>query len=254
MKRIIAILLVLLVTLLVACQKKDYPDPKPKFYVNDYADALMTYTENEIVAYNRYLYETYGEVQIVYATFLVESAEEMADYDKTDLFRQWKIGKNDMGLLVLLFFEETSVDVTLSTTLVGYAFEVGYRLEPYLPAGFLGETASETLLSDAHSDISDLMVVHLNFELLNKLYVDLYEETAIAYDIDDFYNELIHAPYVPDEENQSNLWFLSSLFDGSKTSIIFIIAFAFLGGGFGVVRLRGGGGSSGGAGLFKRRR
>lgn len=254
MKRIFLIFLILSIVSLVACQKKPYPDPKPKFYVNDYADALMTYTENQIVAYNRYLYEIYGEIQIVYATFLVETPEEMANYDKTDIFRQWKIGKNDMGLLVLLFFEETNVGTTLSTTLVGYAFEVGYRLEPYLPAGYLGQTATETLLSDAHSDITDLMVMHLNFELLNKLYVDLYEETPIEYDIDEFYDEMIHAPYVPDGDSQSNLWFLSSLFNGSQTSIIFFIIFAFIGGGFGVFRLRGGGGSSGGAGIFKRRR
>ena len=253
MKRLLSLIIVFLLLLLTGCKQKTYPDPTSKFYVNDYADALMSYTEQEIVAYNRYMYEVYGEIQIVYATFMVSSFEEMANYDKTDLFRQWEIGKNDMGLLIILFFEPILIDDYESETLVGYAFEIGYNLEPYLPAGYLGRTTEEIFSIEDYADITDLMVMHLNYELLNKLYVDLYDETPIDYDMDLFYEEMMDAPYIPDDE--PNDWLiLSTLFDGSNTSIIFIILFALLGGGFGFLKIKGGGGSSGGAGIFKRRR
>jgi len=253
MKRIFLFLLLLF--LLFACQKSLYPKPTSDFYVNDFADALMPYTEKELVAYNRYLYEVYGEIQIVYVTFSVRSIDEIGQYDKTELFRQWKIGKNDMGVLVLLFFQETKINDLSTETLVAYAFELGYRIEPYLSPSFLSQVSEKTLLNKDHADISDLMVMHLNFELLNHLYQTLYNETPIDYDMELFYQEMMDAPYIPkDSQSFFTLTALLLLLKQDWMGFILIGSFVLLGGGFGFLRFKGGGGSSGGAGIFKRRR
>ena len=51
--------------------------------------------------------KTNGGAQIVVATFLIDELSEMDTFDSTGLFRSWKIGKNDMGLLIILFFKLT---------------------------------------------------------------------------------------------------------------------------------------------------
>lgn len=246
-------ILILFLVVLIGCHKSKLPEPTDSFYVNDYADALMPYTEREIVGYNRYLYEVYGEIQIVYATFLVETPEEMESIDKTELFRHWKIGKNDMGLLVLLYFQKEMIENIESRTLVGYAFEVGYRLEPLYTPIVLSDIADQTLLNPNHYDIADLMVMHLNYELLNLAYESLYNESPISYDMDDYFEELMNAPYVPDNDLWDFLWIIS-LLDQGFWGYVILGGFVLLGGSFGIMKIKGGGGSSGGAGIYKRRR
>lgn len=253
MKRIWLIFLVFSVLLSVSCStNKKYPDPTNKFYVNDYANALMTYTENEIVSYNRYLYEVYGEIQIVYATFLIDDYA-LNEIDKTELYRQWGIGKDDKGILIILYFEPTMIDDISTLSLSGYAYELGYNLESLFTVSIITPMLEDTLLNDAHADITDLMVMHLNFELLNHIYVTYYDETPILYDMDDYFDELMNAPYIPDDTSQ-NFWPAIQIFDGSLTSMIIIVFVILIGGSFGVMRIKGGGGSSGGAGLFRKRK
>ena len=47
--------------------------------------------------------------QIVYATFVVKTVEEEANLrgmGGVDLFNEWRIGKNDLGVLVLFIYME----------------------------------------------------------------------------------------------------------------------------------------------------
>ncbi len=256
MKKLLS--LVILTLTLVSCQKSSLPKPYNQFYVNDYADALMTYTEREIVSYNRYLYETYGEIQIVYVTFLINDEKDIDKYDKTELFRSFKIGKNDMGLLVILYFSKDDTSEYESKQLEAYAIEIGYNLEPYLPIPSLSNLIEENLYHEDNYDIPDLMVMRLNYELLNHFYVNLYEETPIVYDMEVYFDELLDAPYLPQDEQQSQFvlfYLISSLFTGSFSPFTFLLIALFGGlSTFGLIKLKGGGGSSGGIGLFKRRR
>jgi uncharacterized protein len=109
-------IIVLLIALfeLSACNNdsREYPKPSREFYVNDYANAFHPLTKDLIVIGGEDLYEdtkdieVIGGTQIVFASFLVESVDDITRYNKTDIFREWKIGKNDMGILVLFYFTE----------------------------------------------------------------------------------------------------------------------------------------------------
>ena len=94
---------------LSACQKDEYPRPTDAYYINDFANILYEATRDSIRREGERLYdwtqdETDGGSQLVIATFEVETLDEVANYDKTDLYRQWRIGDDDMGILVILFF------------------------------------------------------------------------------------------------------------------------------------------------------
>ncbi len=242
---------------LISCKQDKYPDPTFRYYVNDYAESLMQYTERLITAQNRYLYEEYGDIQIVYATFIVEDATEIAEYDLVEIFEQWEPGNKDtdMGFLVVLFVTEYVEDGITYQDILDAKMEPGYGLEEYLTPTEMNIMRDEYLLSDIHYGIIDMKLMQFQYELLNLLYYEVYGEEPLPYDMDEFYDDLISAPYVHENTNSSDIFSLvlgilslNGIDFGSGWVIALI--FVLLGfGGFTVVRSRGGGGGSGGRGI-----
>lgn len=259
-------IIVLLIALfeLSACNNdsREYPKPSREFYVNDYANAFHPLTKDLIVIEGEDLYEdtkdieVIGGTQIVFASFLVESVDDITRYNKTDIFREWKIGKNDMGILVLFYFTEGVEDGIEYIYLEETEFEVGYRMEQYLTAGEQGRLLDNTVYGDTYDDL-DTNITYLYYEILTlvyeKVYSDYYE--SFTYDLD-YYIEKKDGYH---SSLGSSFWsfaWLIIFFTGSANGIwyaIVPIVFLALGGGIFIKRNRGGGGSSGGYGIFRRR-
>jgi hypothetical protein len=240
--------------------KTKYPRPTADYYINDYAGVLMQATRSTIAREGNRLYELSkdeedGGTQIVFATFRVETLSEIAEYDKTEIYREWKIGDNDMGLLVLMFFMPSQDNDFLD--LVETQIETGYRMEQYLTPLRLGAIVDETLYSDEGVDFLDMGVANLLYELLRETYVNIYNYDSFNYDMDVFYEYLMN--YVPDSSGDpsamSALSYIISPYSTIWNKIFALLPFAFFllyGGGVGI--LKAGGGSSGGHGIFRRRR
>ena len=240
------------------CSKKEYPNPTDEFYVNDFAQAFHPVTKNAITIEGESLYadtkhiETIGGVQIVFATFTIENLDDIAKYNRTDIFRQWKIGKNDMGVLILMFFSEGEDNyIYLEETQI----EVGYRMEQYLTAGKQGRLLDNTIYNNTYDNL-DMRVAHLLYELLTIVYEEIYGEyyDSFTYDMEDFRDALTN--YVPEEDNiDIGLWAWLILFFTGTDGLWFLIVplgILFV---FGGIKFKnhGGGGSSGGFGIFRRR-
>ncbi|MDY0294653.1 MAG: TPM domain-containing protein [Acholeplasmataceae bacterium] len=251
--------------ILFGCSKNEYPRPTNQYYINDYADILYQATRSSITREGERLYEVTqdevdGGAQLVVATFVVENITEVASYDKTEIFRQWEIGKNDMGLLVLLFFTEETIDDIDYLTLVETQIEVGYRMEQYLTPTQLGQIVDNTLLSGQWDDDLDMGVMHMVYELLSAIYIDAYGYESFNYDMDVYEEYLINNPDIADDDSHIPLTWLLYLLSPFATAadrwgaILPIIIFALLGGGGIFIKNKGGGGSSGGMGIFRRRR
>ncbi len=240
-----------------------YPRPTQAYYVNDFANVLMAGTRATIVGEGERLYEMTldepeGGAQIVVATFAVTSVSEIADYDKTELFRKWRIGKNDMGVLVLLFFVEETVGDAASLDLAECQIEVGYRMEQYLTPAKLGRMVDDYLLNEDWDYLIDLGVVNLLYELLTEIYVGAYGYSSFNYDMEEYEEYLFNyeGDFDDDPVSMNLVLFLlspfSSLWD-KIGAILTLVLLAGFGGGS-LVGNRGGGGSSGGMGIFRRRR
>lgn len=243
---------------LVSCKKNKYPDPTFRYYVNDYADALMQYTERRITAQNTYLYEEYGDIQIVYATFLVQDLSEVANYDRVEIFEQWAPGnkETDMGFLVLIFVTERVEDGLTYQDIVSVAMEPGYGLEEYLTPTEMNLMRDDYLLADIHYGIVDMKLMHFQYELLNMLYYKVYGEEPMDYDMEAFYDEMMDAPYVHENTGSSSIFGLVLgllALDGFNMDLNWVFALIFIllgfGGGFTFIKFRGGGGRSGGRGI-----
>ena len=259
MKRLWKWLIILSFSLvLISCKQNKYPDPTFRYYVNDYAESLMQYTERLITAQNRYLYEEYGDIQIVYATFLVDDASEIAEYDRVELFEQWAPGNKDtdMGFLVILFVSEYEEDDITFQEILEVQMEPGYGLEEYLTPTEMNIMRDDYLYSDIHYGIIDMKLMQFQYELLNLLYYKVYGEEPLPYDMDEFYDDLINAPYVHENTGSDDIFSLilgllslNGLNLGSGWGIALIVVLLGFGGGFTVIKIRGGGGGSGGRGI-----
>lgn len=260
-KGIRPLLLLLVVGVVIAAififrSQAKYPRPTREFYVNDYAEQLSDAAEAMIIFEATQMYEISqdyddGGTQVVIATFSVESESEILEkYDPTEIYRQWGIGKRDMGALILLYF--VGEDEVIGR------IEPGYRMEPTLLPEEQDRYIAEAL--DGEADISR-GAVHLLYLVLSDIYGEVYE---LEYEdpIDDKMEEydFFALDYVPSDSDYSSLQmsYLMYLFSpfsswGLRISsgIMALILFG-LGGGF--VRVVGAGGRSGGFGIFRRRR
>lgn len=264
LKRLCVVLLLGLLTLLSSCSQREYPKPTDGYYANDFAEILYGATREQIISEGELLYDdtselTDGGAQLVIATFEVEDLDAIENYDKTELFREWEIGNNDMGLLVILFFVRETIDGTDYLVLEETQVETGYRMEQVLTPTTLGSILDETLYSDTWEDL-DSAVMHMTYELIRTIRLEAYDDDAYVYDMDLFQTYVAMYPdgETTDDDIGSGILYLvlALLLEGDAWSwIIGGLVFAgFSGGTAFIVKNRGGGGSSGGMGIFRRRR
>jgi hypothetical protein len=264
-KRILLIITMGLISIvLFGCQRDEYPRPTRNYYINDYANILDEATRNSITREGERLYKLSdskvdGGAQLVVATFEVENESDVANYDKTEIYRQWEIGKNDMGILVILFFIPNTVNDIKYLELIESQIEVGYRMEQYLTPTTLGVIIDNTLYSDEWNYL-DMAVMHMVYELLSHIYTDIYEYESFNYDMDNFQDYLDTYVSVGNSDiSPMNVFlYLFSPYSRSSdwfTAMITTTIFLFVGGGGTIfLRNKGGGGSSGGMGIFRRRK
>ncbi|MFA7506696.1 MAG: hypothetical protein WCZ11_00510 [Bacilli bacterium] len=250
--------------ILASCNNKSYPRPTQAYYVNDFAEVFLPATKHNIIKKGEDLYdisksyEDNGGTQIVFASFIVENETDLSSWEtnKTELFREWKIGKNDMGVLVLFFFIEEEIDgITYKTFVEPVGFEIGYRMTQYLTSSRLGIIYNSI---DFESDF-DMGVTQLLHEILRVICTKAYNfEEFDSWEIakegyQDYYDNFFEEDVITDIP-MNIILFIFSPYSSVLDKILAIIPFALilLGGGF--VINKGKGGSSGGAGLFRRRR
>jgi len=255
------ILFASLLFVLSACQKDEYPRPTNAYYINDFANILYEATRDSIQHEGEFLYDwsqdkTDGGTQLVIATFEVETADDIANYDITELYRQWRIGDNDMGVLVVMFFVPFVEDEITYLELVNPPqIVVGYRMEQYITPTQLGLIVDSTIYSDEDYEL-DIAVMYMVYELLSAIYLDVYDE-SFPYDLEAFEEYLINNPDTSSSDAipMGLIIYLLSPYatwgERISTALPFLIFFV-LGGG--LIKNVGGGGSSGGMGLFRRRR
>jgi len=230
--------------------------PTQAYYVNDFAGVLEPAVESTIIREGDRLYqetaeEEHGGAQVVFITISFELESELAQYDKVELFRKWQIGDNNMGLLVLMFFQETDNGLTFYEIQTATGYWLSVYLTPIETSNIIDNTLFET------DDLS-MGLIHMYYEFLSVIYVDAYGYSSFNYDMEDYRDYL--DTFVPEEDllteiSSTWLWYLFSpfgslegkLFSGGAMLILILML-----GGF-AVRV-GGGGNTGGAGVFRRRR
>ncbi|MCK9235031.1 MAG: hypothetical protein WC225_05965 [Acholeplasmataceae bacterium] len=252
-KRLLGLLFVFFIGfLLLGCQKDGLIKQTDEFYVNDHAHVLLNATKWTIVNYSDELYEDSSEqdyvddkidgAQVVVLTY----AGEVGDINTTDIFNAWGIGKNNMGLFIVLFFNKSGEDAVFTDIVI----EIGEKLSGYLSAFHASELID---LYFNHPDLSesdyDLRLMSLYFAFLEFIYLNVYD--YVSYNYVSFLSEYLDQQYeyfglLPSERSTglSNIptwvWIVLIVF-GVVGSSSFLIPALFGSSGF---KIFGGGGRS----------
>ncbi len=247
---------ILLLLFLTSCTKSNTLQQTDEFYINNHAEVLLNSTKWIIFSYSYELYEDssypeYQENKIDGAQAVVLTYKgAVGDINTTEIFNNWGIGKNDLGLLLVLFLEELNEEMHYKEMIV----EIGNKVSEYLSA-FEASNMVDLYFNTSYiheSDI-DLRLISLYFAFLEFIYLNVYEYTS--YDYYSFYDEYVDIQYeyfglLPSEETSffSNLpiwaWILiilAILFGSSN----YVLPFLFSGLGSGSrFRISGKGGKS----------
>lgn len=257
-------LILVLLVFSVGCSKREYPRPTKEFYVNDFANIFSSSLKNFIIHENERLYEDVDNdgnkpgAQIVFATFAVDTVEEEAalrGMGGIDLFNEWRIGKDDLGVLVIFIYQKTAEGEETILSPTGLPVIItGYQLDQYLVPSLINQILARTIEVDDNFEIG---VMHLMCEILNEIYIKIYGYSSFDYDMDlleEVYNNYQGSDYgVATPMNL--IFYLLSPYSTISEKILGVLPFAlvFLLSG-GLMYNRGGGGSSGGTGFFRRKR
>jgi hypothetical protein len=257
-----------------SCANYEYPRPSEAFYVSDFADMLGPTLENFLIGESELLYERYkdvddiGGMQIVFATFELEAEADLGTYNKIHLFNEWEIGSNGMGVLVALFFTPIDPIDEGYYSLTEIQIETGNTIAEYMASIRLSQMLEHTLeahLPDDQPTYSydyDLALGVASFmnELLNVAYGDIYQDPdnvvpQLEFEAwyEDYFDSYTGTTSFDTTDSMSLLSYFFSSMGSSVDKILFstfLVAFSLASG----VAIKGAGGFSAGAGLFRHRR
>ncbi|MCK9234146.1 MAG: hypothetical protein M0O98_03040 [Acholeplasmataceae bacterium] len=193
-KLLLLILIIKSSFLLLACQKSSpLTKPSKSFYVNDHADVFLSSTKYYLNYNSDTLYQeslSYSDQslrgpQLVTYTYL--GSEN--DLDTTAIFNSFGVGKNDLGPMLFIFFEEVDEELFLTAIIT----EIGIKMRNYLPASLVSTLIDDYFYQD------DLYfqegIVSLTYHLIATIREKLYQLD----DDDTFENYLNLADFLNDE-------------------------------------------------------
>ncbi len=238
MRKIVIILSLLFLFYLtphIEAKKYSTLNPSSAFYVHDDNYALLTATQYQIFYSSTNLYEnslTVSDKKIQGAQVVVVTLDENSLINTTTLFNEWEIGKNNMGLLLVLYYD-FSDEVPQLTSI---SFEAGTQMLNYITA------FDFRLLYDEFVEpfMDEISIMQLYYEILSHLYTHVYPEFSFSYDLDgyiDIMYDYFKLPLsVQSKKDQVPIWLI--------ITIVILVPSLGLGSFFTIKSLKGGGGKS----------
>lgn len=168
-------------------QKKKYTYIKPNndYYVYDSNHYLLSSSKYLIYANSKELYNSTKNIEDKGGTQIVILAlSDTTQYDANVIFNEWKIGKNGMGLLLIYYFNNDD-------ELTGYEYLAGEQMRVHFTAAHYETLVNEYLYKYSSTDLS---IAHLYYEILNFLYVNIYDYESFTYDINN-YEDIMYESY-----------------------------------------------------------
>lgn len=103
----------------VAYAKVNIPDATADFYVNDFANVFSSSEKSRLMEKAIALSDEYDGIQVVVTTVKSLDGNSIEDYSY-EMYNQYGIGKNDMGLLILLATDDRQIRVEVGKSMEAY--------------------------------------------------------------------------------------------------------------------------------------
>lgn len=115
----IFILAITFVTPLVVYANVNIPEATSDFYVNDFANVFSSSEKEQLMDKAIALSNKYDGIQVVVTTVKSLEGNSVEDY-AYEMYNRYGIGKNDMGLLILLATEDRKIRVEVGKSMEAY--------------------------------------------------------------------------------------------------------------------------------------
>ncbi len=156
-------------------RKKTINKPTKEFYINDSINVLLNSTKWYIFLDGKdYFEDTTTDldnpkdlmgVQIVVGTY--NKAELI---DSTKIFNTYKIGKNDLGILLLMGYQEIGEEYVFDDLL----FEIGTKMSTFISAFEMANLIDQHFYNYGSTNDYDAKIVNLYYELIELTAVRIY--------------------------------------------------------------------------------
>lgn len=133
------------------------PAATSKFYVNDFANVFTEEEVNGLMERAVDLANTYDGVQVVVSTVSSLDGYTVEEYANT-MYNQYGIGKNDMGLLILISTEDRKLRI-----------EVGRNMEAYITDAKAGRFRDNYAIPKLKENKFNEGLISLQTELINEI-------------------------------------------------------------------------------------
>lgn len=110
------------------------PGPTSEYYVNDFANIMEAKLKQQIINTSKKIEEIRDGTQIVITTVKTTNGQDYVDY-ANKMYDQYKIGKGDKGVLLLIVSDDKKVKI-----------EVGYGLEGFLNDAKAGSVIDKSIV------------------------------------------------------------------------------------------------------------
>ncbi len=116
---LVALLSILLCNVTAFATESDIPDATSQFYINDFADIISDDVEKEMQEKAVALAESSEGIQVV-----VTTVQTIGDADPVlytvDMYNKYGIGKNNMGVLIMLSVETRDIQIRIGDNMTKY--------------------------------------------------------------------------------------------------------------------------------------
>lgn len=141
------------------------PQPTQEFYVNDFADVLTDEEEKQMLDKAVNLASEELGIQVVVTTIKSLDGESIENYAH-DMYNQYGIGKDDMGVLILLSTEDRDTRIELGTAMEAYITDskAGRILDQYAIPHFKENKFNSGLVSVQGAVIDEASTIKSQME------------------------------------------------------------------------------------------
>lgn len=210
-----------LLVVFLSRKKYTYIKPTSDYYIYDSNNYLLSSTKYSIYLNSKELFEqtknikNNGGAQIV-----IIALSNLDNSNSTTIFNEWEIGLNNMGALIILYFDNSDIP-----TLTNYSYEAGINMMGYLPAFSFNDLADKYLFPY----VNEVNIMTLYYEMLNYMYVDVYGYESFTYNIDNYIDIMYDSyySYLPSANN--NLFFIFDRYSIFKIILALILGISSVG-------------------------
>lgn len=183
------ILFLLLSFFLFGCEKQNTLNPTEHFYINDYANVLEDATIINISLEGQRLFTSTDDIMhpgtILIINTIIDDGETNLDANDVDvLMNRWSIDNRGMGVIINVYFRYQGDVLELYQS----EYAISPLFEAYINPQQMNFIINRTLYHSNWDDTNliDLPIMHMYYELLEFIYVNIYDYVNFTYDMNIF--------------------------------------------------------------------